>query len=83
MTQDDKLTRFLGVLADHKDELGLAPGEFGFAEDNRFTFNLSSRMRAFANQLFYKYGPTMGINHLDEPIPKEITVDLANVRKAP
>lgn len=76
MTQDDKLTRFLGILADHKTELGLTPSEFGFADDNRFTFNLSPAMRKFANQLFWKYGRCLGIRHLDDPLPKAIKVDL-------
>ena len=56
MTQDDKLTRFLGILEDHKTELGLKPGEYGFADDNRFMLNLSPRMRKFANDLYTKYG---------------------------
>jgi hypothetical protein len=81
MTQDDKLTRFLGILADHKAELGLSPSVYGFADDSRFTFNLSPAMRKFANSLFYKYGPALGINHLDDPIPKKIVVDLSKVRK--
>jgi hypothetical protein len=38
-------------------------------------------MRKFANSLFYKYGPALGINHLDDPIPKKIVVDLSKVRK--
>lgn len=80
MTQDDKLTRFLGILADHKDELGLSAGEFGFADDNRFTFNLSPKMRQFANKLFYKYAHCLGIRHLDEPLPKTIKVDLSAKR---
>ena len=76
MTKDDKLTRFLGILADHKSELGLTPGEFGFADDNRFAFNLSPAMSKFANALFYKYGPALGIRHIDDPIPKLIKVNL-------
>jgi len=82
MTQDDKLTRFLGIAADHKAELGLSPSEFGFADDNRFTFNLSPAMRKFANQIFYKYGPALGIHHLDDPIPKVIKVDLTRKRES-
>lgn len=82
MTQDDKLTRFLGILADHKKELGLSAGEFGFADDSRFAFNLSPKMRKFASNLFYKYGPALGIHHLDDPIPKTIKVDLTRIRKA-
>lgn len=82
MTQDDKLTRFLGIAADHKAELGMSPGEFGFADDNRFTFNLSPAMKKFANAIFYKYGPALGITHLDDPLPRTITVDLTRVRKA-
>jgi hypothetical protein len=82
MTQDDKLTRFLGIAADHKAELGLSPSEFGFADDNRFTFNLSPAMKKFANHIFYKYGPALGIHHLDDSLPKTITVDLTRVRKA-
>lgn len=81
MTQDDKLTRFLGILADHKEELGLSPGEYGFSEDNRFTFNLSPKMKAFADQLFYKYHLCLGIHHLDDPIPSKITVNLELKRK--
>lgn len=76
MTQDDKLTRFLGLLADHAAELGLSANERGFADDNRFTFNLSPGMRKWANQLFWKYGRCLGINHLDDPIPKTIRVSL-------
>lgn len=76
MTQDDKLTRFLGILADHGRELGLRAGELGFADDNRFTLNLSPKMRRFANSLFWKYGRKMGINHLDDPIPPVIKIDL-------
>jgi len=74
MTQDDKLTRFLGILADHKDQLGLKGGEYGFADDNRFTLNLSPRMRKFAQDLFYKYGHALGVPHMDDPIPEEIEV---------
>ena len=81
MTQDDKLTRFLGVLADHRAELGLSAGEYGFAEDNRFTFNLSPKMKVYANQLFYRYGPALGINHLDESTSEEIKVDLNRIRR--
>ena len=81
MTQDDKLTRFLGVMADHKAELGLTPGEYGFAEDNRFTFNLSPKMRKFANSLFFKYAHCMGIKHLDDPLPKTIRVDISAKRQ--
>ena len=80
MTQDDKLTRFLGIAADHKAELGMSPGEFGFADDNRFTFNLSPAMKKFANSIFYKYGPALGIHHLDDPLPKTINVDLTKKR---
>ena len=76
MTIDDKLTRFLGVAADHKTELGMSAGEFGFADDCRFALNLSPKMRKFANSLFYKYGPALGINHIDDPIPKVIKVRL-------
>lgn len=76
MTQDDKLTRFLGILADHKTELGLSAGEYGFAEDNRFSFNLSPKMKAFANKLFWKYAKCMGIKHLDDPLPKTIKITL-------
>ena len=82
MTQDDKLTRFLGIAADHKAELGMSAGEYGFSEDNRFAFNLSPKMRKFANSIFYKYGPALGIHHLDDPIPKTIKVDLTRARKA-
>lgn len=80
MTQDDKITRFLGIAADHKVELGMSPGEFGFADDNRFTFNLSPAMKKFANSIFYKYGPALGIHHLDDPLPKTIKVDLTKKR---
>lgn len=76
MTQDDKLTRFLGIVADHRAELGLTASEYGFADDNRFTFNLSPAMNKFANAIFYKYAHCLGIRHLDDPLPKTITVDL-------
>lgn len=80
MTQDDKLTRFLGLLADHAAELRLSANERGFADDNRFTFNLSPGMRKWANALFYKYGHCLGIRHLDDPLPKTIKVDLSAKR---
>jgi hypothetical protein len=81
MTQDDKLTRFLGILADHKTQLGLTGGEYGFAEDNRFNFNLSPRMKKFANSLFFKYGPCLGVHHLDDPLPDPIPVNVGLKRQ--
>jgi hypothetical protein len=66
MTQDDKLTRFLGDLADSTIP-GVTAGERGFADDNRFTFNLSPRMKKFAFVLFEKYGRLVGWTSLDDP----------------
>jgi len=80
MTQDDKLTRFLGIAADHRKELGMSASEAGFADDCRFSFNLSPAMRKFAQAIFYKYAHCMGIHHLDDPIPKTIKVDITAKR---
>lgn len=67
MTQDDKLTLFLGQLADNKAKLGLSANEYGFADDNRFTLNLSKAMKRYALALFDKYGRLIGWKSLDEP----------------
>ena len=67
MTQDDKLTLFLGQLADSTLALGLTASERGFADDMRFTFNLSPRMKKFAFALFAKYGRLIGWKSLDDP----------------
>lgn len=67
MTQDDRLTLFLGQLADSKEPLGLTAGERGFADDCRFAFNLSPKMKKFALKLFDKYGRLIGWKSLEEP----------------
>ena len=67
MTQDDKLTLFLGQLADSEKPLGLTASEKGFADDCRFAFNLSPKMKKFAWKLFEKYGRLIGWKSIDEP----------------
>ena len=67
MTQDDKLTLFLGQLADSTKPIGLSTNERGFADDCRFALNLSPRMKKFALKLFDKYGKLVGWKSLDEP----------------
>lgn len=72
MTQDDKLTLFLGHVADNRAKLiGITASEIGFADDNRFAFNLSPRMKAFAWKIFEKYGRILGWKDIDTP-PKEL-----------
>jgi len=69
MTKDDKLTLFLGQLADRRDELDPKPSvkEYGFADDCRFAMSLSPRMRDYALAIFEKYGKQLGWRSLDEP----------------
>ena len=69
MTRDDKLTLFLGQLADSRDTMDPKPNvkEFGFADDCRFAMNLSPRMRQYAMAIFEKYGKQLGWHSIDEP----------------
>ena len=72
MTQDDKLTLFLGHVADNRAKLtGITASEIGFADDNRFAFNLSPRMKTFAWKIFEKYGRLLGWKSIDDP-PAEL-----------
>lgn len=69
MTRDDKLTLFLGQLADRRSELNPAPTvkEWGFADDCRFSISLSPRMRQYALSIFEKYKTQLGWRSIDEP----------------
>jgi hypothetical protein len=60
MTQDDRMSLFCGKLADAKDQLGLTAFEYSFAEDNRFTFNFSPRMKRVVIGLMNKYAKKIG-----------------------
>ena len=60
MTQDDRMSLFCGQLADNKEKLGLSAFEYGFAEDNRFTFNFSPRMKKVVLGLMNKYAKKIG-----------------------
>ena len=65
MTLDDRYATFLGNLADKREELKLSAFEYGFADDNRFSFNFSPKMRKVVEKLIAKYG-----NLVDWPKPK-------------
>lgn len=54
------MSLFCGKLADNKEKLGLSAFEYGFADDNRFTFNFTKRQRQVINGLIAKYGKRIG-----------------------
>ena len=60
MTVDDRYSLFCGKLADKREELGLSAFEYGFAEDNRFSFSFSPKMKRVVLGLILKYGKAVG-----------------------